>query len=535
VFQALRGVGDLWVGGALLATLGVGCAQVGPGVPSAALAQRILPPADIAGALSATPAQGSPPVPADGVMLKPPRKLPNEAMPAEKEAGPDLHVVDRVSAGPLTLDHAVALAFQLQPRLRIFWAEIDQARGREQVAFAPFLPRVDFRTQGFLSNNPTRPLNAVPPPDPEFGDARGFMDFALGEVLMQWTLWDFGRTFGRHQQAELGIDITQLQATRASQTVAFDVAAAYYGVLETQATGRVARESVRRAESILDVARKSLKAGLVERDQVLRAEVQLASTQRAVVNAERGERVAVAALNLAIGLNVSAPTEIVDRTDEPPFDMSLAECLQRAVENRREFQVSRRLIESAQEGVRAVRADFAPRVFVQGMVAGEDGEKTLRGSSQSASINIAWSLFQGGRRLGELRAADADVRAAAAQAQVVCDTISFEVNEAYRDVEAARRNIVLAQPAVTQARENLRLVTRKYEAGDATSTDIVDAENSLTRAQQDYYTARYDYLTALARIDYAIGVAPFVQPGGTTSTWPGGRPCQPRYEPAQHL
>jgi outer membrane protein TolC len=97
----------------------------------------------------------------------------------------------------------------------------------------------------------------------------------------------------------------------------------------------------------LDISRKSLRAGLVERDQVPRAEVQLAQEQRAVVTANRAERVAVAALNLAIGLNVSAPTQIVDRTEEPPFALSLAECLQRAVDNRREFQVAQRDIEVA--------------------------------------------------------------------------------------------------------------------------------------------------------------------------------------------
>jgi outer membrane protein TolC len=188
--------------------------------------------------------------------------------------------------------------------------------------------------------------------------------------------------------------------------------------------------------------------------------------------------------------------------------------LQRAVENRREFQVAQREIEAAQEGVRVARAEFTPRFFVQGVVAGEDGYKVRHGTTETATVNIAWSLFQGGQRLGQLNMADASLRQAAAQAQLVCDTIAFEVNEAYRDIEAARQGIALARPAITQARENLRLVTRKYATGDATPTDIVDAENSLVRALQDYYTAQYAYLAALARMDYATGLAPFLPPKG---------------------
>ena len=50
--------------------------------------------------------------------------------------------------------------------------------------------------------------------------------------------------------------------------------------------------------------------------------------------------------------------------------------------------------------------------------------------------------------------------------------------------------------------------------GDATPTDVVDAETALTRAQQSYYQALYDYLTALARIDYAMGTTWVACPTG---------------------
>jgi outer membrane protein len=484
----------------LLASLMMGCAHVASPPSVGGLAARVLAPPGVG---EAPPAVVDPQPPKDisateGELLPAPRE-----MPADGVTGPA--VVNREPTRPLTLEDAISLAFQYQPRLRIFQERVEEARGRSDVAFAPFLPQVNLIERGFIGHNPSGPSDGIALPLPEFPDAPGYQNYAVSEFYLQWTMWDFGRTYGRFQQAELVIDIAQLQAARAAQTTAYEVAASYSRVLQARAARRVARESVRLAESVLDIARKSLKAGLVESDQVLRAEVQLAQSRRAVVNTERTERVAVAALNQAIGLNVSAPTEIVDRTEEEPFELSLAQCLQRAVENRREFRVARRAIEVAAEGERVAHAEFLPRIYSEAVMGEEDGHKTLHGFTSGGSINIAWSPFQGGRRLGEVRAASANFRAASAQAQVVCDTIAFEVNEAYRDVEAARQSIALARPAVTQARENLRLVTRKYEAGDATPTDIVDAETALTRAEQDLYTARYDYLTALARIDYATG------------------------------
>jgi outer membrane protein TolC len=372
------------------------------------------------------------------------------------------------------------------------------------------MPTIRAYTRAFAADDPNGPSGGVPLPALELGTAKGTQNFVVQELLLQWTLWDFGRTYGRYQQAALNVDIAQLQTGRAEQTVAYEVAVEYFRVLQAKAFKRVADEATRRAEAVLEISRKSLKAGLVEPDKVLRAEVELAQVEREVVTARRAELVAIAALNLAMGINVSFPTGVVDQTDEPARNQSLAECLQIAVQNRREFQVAERAINIAQEGTRVAQADFAPHVYAEGALAYSTGHKVLVGDTESGSIIINWNLFEGGRRTGQLRTANAALRAAAAQAQVVCDTIAFEVNEAFRDIEASRKNIALARPAITQARENLRLVTRKYQNGDATPTDIVDAETSLTRAQQDYYNALYDYLTALARLDYAMGVAPLM-------------------------
>jgi outer membrane protein TolC len=424
------------------------------------------------------------------------------------ELGPD------ATSHAITLDDAIGLAFKNQPRLRLYQERVVQARSRGDAAFAAYLPQLGFFSRAFAGENPLGPSTGFALPLAEFSDAPGYQTYTVQELFLQWTLYDFGRTTGRYRQAEIGIDIAQLQAVRTSQTVVFEVATAYYRVLQAQAAVRVAQEAVRLAESVLAVTRKSLAQGLVLRDAVLRGEVQLAQARRSVVAAERARLVAIAGLNQAIGINVSAPTEVVDRTDEPPFNLSLAESLEVAVDNRREFQVARRSIQQAAEGERVAKAEFAPRVYFEGVAAAEGGHQSLHGTSETASINVKWSLFQGGQRVADLRNASSNVRAAIDQAQLVCDLIAFEVNDAYRAVEAARKSIELARPAVAQARENLRLVTLRYKNGNATPTDIVDAQNSLTRAEQDLYTSQYDYLAALVRMDYATGTTPFLGPDG---------------------
>src|SRR5208337_2722812 len=122
--------------------------------------------------------------------------------------------------------------------------------------------------------------------------------YEVAELKLQWLICDFGRRSGRYRQAGMAVDIAQLQSTRAYQTVANEVAVAYYQVLRTRALRKTARDAVRRAEDDLDVAKKLKKGGVLETEKVLRIEVQLAQSQQQLDATEGAEAVALAALNL---------------------------------------------------------------------------------------------------------------------------------------------------------------------------------------------------------------------------------------------
>jgi outer membrane protein len=251
----------------------------------------------------------------------------------------------------------------------------------------------------------------------------------------------------------------------------------------------------------------------------------LAHNQQLLDVAEGAEVVAVAALNLAIGLNVNAPTCINEMADIPEFTQSLGDCLQTAVGQRREFQVARESIQAAEEGRGVAKADFAPKIVAEGSLF-DFQQSAPRGHADLALgfIKLEWGLFEGGKRVAELRVADSKIRAAMAQAQSIADTIAFQVTEAYRHLITARRGIDHARPAVAQAEENSRLVRARAKLGDATSAEITDAESALTRAQQDHLNAIHDYLIALARLEYAMGIAP--TPNSSSSHRDNDLPCK---------
>ena len=162
------------------------------------------------------------------------------------------------------------------------------------------------------------------------------------------------------------------------------------------------------------------------------------------------------------------------------------------------------------------KADFAPRVVADG--AFDDFQQSApRGHADLlvGSIKLEWGIFEGGKRVAELRVADSKIRTAMAQAESIADTIAFQVTEAYRNMATSRLAIDRSRPAVTQAEENYRLVQARAKAGDATSAEITDAESTVTRAQQAYLNSIHDYLISLVRLDYAMGAMP--TPGSSSA------------------
>jgi len=431
--------------------------------------------------------------------------------PVKPAATPDRRVAATEcapnDADVLTLSHALELAARDNPRVHFMQARVEQARAGVEVAFAEFLPTASAKYR-YVNGGPAAFTFPTQPPPGSVGVvsfSTPTSDHQQTELYLQWLVYDFGRRKGRHDQATLAADVAELQYERAIETAQFNVTAAYFDLLRALALQRVADEAVRRAESNLRDARNLLRKGLAIRNDVLRAEVLLGDDKLQLVAAHRAVGVAQATLNEAIGSNVSGTTAVADVRQEPAFCLTLADTLQLAVDNRREFAAALRSIRSAHAGRGVAAADFLPRINVSGaanFLGPEDQGRTLL----DGGVNIEISLFEGGRRLGRLHQADAEIRAAVAQGQEVCNRIALEVNTAWLEVEEARQRVALARTTLTQATENLRVVRDLFRKGDALPTEVADADLIFVRAEQSDATALYEYQTVLARLAYAVGI-----------------------------
>jgi len=92
-----------------------------------------------------------------------------------------------------------------------------------------------------------------------------------------------------------------------------------------------------------------------------------------------------------------------------------------------------------------------------------------------------------------------------ANARNTQNSIYLEIQNAYLTLEEKRNQLPVAILQVKQAKENYELSYGRYRVGEGNPTELKDAENSYEQAQLNYYTALYEYNSAKALLEKAVG------------------------------
>ncbi|MGZ4825512.1 MAG: TolC family protein, partial [Terriglobales bacterium] len=131
-----------------------------------------------------------------------------------------------------------------------------------------------------------------------------------------------------------------------------------------------------------------------------------------------------------------------------------------------------------------------------------DGIRNL-GYSATATLNIPvwhWGAIESKVRQAELQRHQAQVELSAAQRQAVADLQSF-----YSEAEIARAQLDTLRNSAELAADSLRLTNLRYQAGEATALEVVDAQNTLTQARNNYRDGETRYHVAIATLQTLTG------------------------------
>ncbi len=123
----------------------------------------------------------------------------------------------------------------------------------------------------------------------------------------------------------------------------------------------------------------------------------------------------------------------------------------------------------------------------------------------AVALRLSVPVFDGGAIRSEISSERKELEKIREEERMLKLGIVRDVKDAYIHIENARERIGVSVAALKTAKETLRIELLKYETGAGTSTDVIDAQTALLRAETDYYQALFDKNIAMASLRKAIG------------------------------
>ncbi len=411
----------------------------------------------------------------------------------------------------ISLQEAIRRAQFNEP---VFAAAVAQSRSAaldRSIAKASLLPGIVYHNQ-VLYTQPNGLLNqagqgAGAQPSPRFIANNAVREYASQGVVNE--------TIGLRQLAGVRLaDAASAQAAAelevARRGLVSAVVGLYYGAIASDAKLAVARRAASEAASFTTLTQERERAREVAHADVVRAQLQQQQRQRDLSDA--GVASERAHLELAT-LLFSNP--LTPYTLEPPGQntalMSFDDVQAEAAKHNPEMKSALAALKASDADVLAARAAYLPDLGLnltygidapQFAAKGPDGVHNL-GYSASVTLDIpVWDWLATGHRVrqSEIRRDAARVALTAAQRQFVA-----HLEETYSEAKASGDQLKSLDDSVQTAAESLRLTRLRYTSGEATALEVVDAENSLTQAEDARADGMVRNQTALANLKTLMG------------------------------
>ena len=327
---------------------------------------------------------------------------------------------------------------------------------------------------------------------------------ANAQAMLSLPVFTSGRISRNIDAAEASLQAMQSNELATVLDIKMRVADAYIAVLRAESSVQVAQSHVDSLTAHNQDVNNLFTQKIVARNDLLSSNVELANAKQRVVQALNHLDAFRSLYNQLLDRPLSTKVELISVSPAIPVG-ALTNLSEQAGINRPELAMLSRQIESLEQQAKSVKAEVLPQISIDGGFRYQENRYQVNQGLWLASVNMEWRLFDGTTR----HKSNAVTRQAIALKDEFNDLrsqIDMQVRRAWMDIEETRNRIKVAEVAIEQAEENMKVTTRRYQQGFSTQTDVLRAEDLRTVTHDNYNNARYDRDLAILRLRRAIGI-----------------------------
>jgi len=406
----------------------------------------------------------------------------------------------------LTLQDALERAKKNAPEYRAAITEFGLAKEDKVQSRAALLPNVNFNASFIYTEG-----NGTP-------SARFIANNGVHEYLSQG---DVHQEFSLANVAEYHRSLALQAVARARSEIAarglvLTVVQTYYGFVVAQRKYATAQRAETEAQRFFDISQKLERGGEVAHSDVIKAQIQYQEQQRGLKEAELEMNRSRLELAVLVFPDFNQNFSVVDDLQMPEPLPTFAEVQAGAANKNPDLRAALSAMQAAKQEVAAAWNGFLPSLsldYFYGIDATHFATSQVDPTTHLPVQNLGyegvatlqlpiwnWGANRAKLKQAELRREQAHVELSFAQRKLLASLHDF-----YNEAQTSRAQLDLLEHSAELAAESLRLTTMRYQAGESTVLEVVDAQNTLTQARNALNDGQSRYRVALANLQTLTG------------------------------
>jgi outer membrane protein TolC/ABC-type transporter Mla MlaB component len=407
----------------------------------------------------------------------------------------------------LTLEQAVALAIKQNPAQQIAVLNAAESLQDKNIARADLLPQANLHVAdsanrvNLRSEFGGKPLIAGLEFPGHIGPYQIFSAGpSFGSTIFDFSLWK------RYQAARSNVTAAKADSLTTREQVILLVVSQYIGTLRAVANVEASKSRVDLAQALYDQAADLQKEGVGTGIDTLRANVELQNEKQRLIEAENDREASLFGLSKLLNLDPRQKLELADSLSffeipQPDVEASIDV----ALSGREEWKAIEARENVAKLEKQASQYQRLPSLRFDGDWAylGISSNNGIPTYQYQASVNMP--LFTSGRIRAEVAKSDLELQKLEQQKADLRNQIALDVKTSLLNLQSARTEVQVANLGVQLATDEVDQARDRFRAGVANNIEVISAQDSLSRANDNQIAALYRFNQARADFARAIG------------------------------
>jgi outer membrane protein TolC len=406
---------------------------------------------------------------------------------------------------PLSLTDAVHRSLKYNLGILLSDQATQQARGARIHALSKLLPQISAGASEASEQINLKALGfpnfpGVPPIIGPFGvfDVRGYLDQPILNLK------------NLHQEKAESDNVKAAQYTyqNARDLVVLVSANLYLQAIAGSSRVSAAKAEVETSQAVYDRAKDLKEAGMVPSIDVLRSQVELQGQQQRLIYLQNEFQTEKLDLARAIGLPMAQEFRLTDQVPyTPPPAITLDQALTRALAARADYKSLEAQVHAAESLKKAARSEAMPSLDFHADYGDIGPAPGNSHGTYTVAASVKVPIFQGGKVRGDVMQADAVLKQRQSELQDLRSKIEYQVRTSMLDLKSSENQVHVARSTQDLAHQQMTQARDRFAAGVVNSLEVVQAQEAVATADENYISSLYRYNVAKASLARALGLA----------------------------